>query len=88
MILSTRFALQVDCGAAPAATIAEIAVSISGINPSYSITVDGVKLSPGRSPIMLPCGSKTEHTLELEVPKERPGGAIGGTISFAATSGF
>ena len=88
MTLSTRFALQVDCGGNPLASMAEIAVSLTGLDQSYAVTLDGAKLSLAASPTTLRCGSRTEHVLEVEVPKSAPAGPIAGTISFAATPKF
>ena len=85
MILSTRFALQVDCGANTLSPLAEIAVSLTGLDPSYTVTMDGAKLSSAASPVTLRCGSRTEHVLEVEIPKSRPAAPIASTISFAAT---
>lgn len=84
MTLSTRFALQVDCGANSLSSMAEIAVSLTGLNPSYTLTMDGAKLSSAGSPTTVRCGSRTEHMIEIEIPKDKPAGPIASTISFAA----
>ena len=88
MTLSTRFALQVNCGSGSLSSMAEIAVSLTGLDPSYTVTMDGVKLSSAGSPTTVRCGSRTEHVLEVEIPKDKPAGHIASAISFAATPKF
>lgn len=84
MILVTRFALKVDCGAQ--SSLAEVSMSLLSPDPFYTVSVDGIKLSAADSLTVLRCGSMSEHRLEIEIPKTRPAGPIGSTVWFSATA--
>lgn len=86
LVLSSRFGLRVDCGAGSRSSLAEVTISLADIDPSYTVSVDGVKLSPVPSVTVLRCGSVTEHKVEIEVPKTRPAGPLGSAITFSAAT--
>jgi len=83
MTLSTRFGLKVDCGRG-SSFFAEITMSLFAVDPSYSVSVDGVRLTNAGTPAVQRCGSVTEHRVEVEVSTARPAGPIGSTVSFSA----
>ena len=86
MVISSRFGLRVTCSGASGSALAEVTMSLAGIDPSYTVSVDGARLAAASSVSVLRCGSVTEHVVEVEVPKTRPAGPIGGTLSFLAMS--
>jgi hypothetical protein len=83
MVLMTRFALKIDCGGGQS-SLAEVRMTLLLPDPSYAVSVDGTKLSTAEFPTILRCGSVSEHRVEIEVPKTRPAGPIGSTVSFSA----
>jgi|ERR1051326_1753143 hypothetical protein len=85
MVISTRFGLQVTCSGAAPSSLAEVTISLLGIDPSYAVRVDGAGLASAPSVTVLRCASVTEHVVEVEVPKTRPAGPLGGTLSFSAS---
>lgn len=86
-VISTRFALRVDCpGASPSS---KVNVTFSWLDgaPSHSITIDGATVGfvPKTFVQSMPCGSGGEHRMDVEVPISTPAGTIGSTIAFVAT---
>jgi len=88
MVLSTRFGLQVACSGGSGSSLAEVTISLVGLDPSYTVSVDGAKLSSAASVIVLRCGSVTEHIVEVGVPKTRPAGPFACTLSFSAVAKY
>ena len=86
-VVTTRFALRVDCPGNPAS--AQVAVTMSRMDAaaSHDISIDGTKLGTMAQILesAMACGSVGEHRLELEVPNSTPAGAIGSTVAFTAT---
>ena len=87
LVVSTRFALRVDCpGSTPSSTVM---VTMSRLDeaPSHAIAIDGTKLGSMTQILIpsMPCGSLAEHRLDLEVPVSTPAGTIGSNVVFLAT---
>jgi len=87
LVVSTRFALKVDCPGSSAA--AKVSVTMSRLDSAFthSITIDGTKLASTAQTLVqsMPCGSGGEHRLDVEVPVSTPAGSIGSTVAFVAT---
>jgi hypothetical protein len=83
MILSTRFAMKVDCNGSPS-PLADLTLSLFAVDPFLTVSMDGVKLSTTPSVTTIRCGSVTEHKLDVEISTKRPAGPIGTTLSFSA----
>ena len=87
LIITTRFALRVDCPGSPASAQVNVTVKRMDASSSHTMAIDGIKLGPAPHILeqSLPCGSAGEHLLTVEVPKSTPSGSIGSTVAFAAT---
>jgi len=87
-VVTTRFALKVDCPGHPAGS-RQVSVSMSRLDASspYAMSIDGISLGITERTLApsLPCGSESEHRLEVEVPVAAPPGSIGSTVAFVAT---
>jgi hypothetical protein len=83
MVISTRFALKVDCNGASSVSLTEVAISLFAIDPSYTVSVDGAKLSSAPSTTLLRCGSVSQHQLEVEITTTRPAGPIDSMLAFS-----
>jgi hypothetical protein len=88
MTLSSRFGLQVTCSAAPPSSLAEVTISLVGLDASYTVSVDGAVLTSMSSVTVLRCGSVTEHVVEVEVPKTRPAASFRSSLSFSAVAKY
>ena len=86
-VITTRFALRVDCPGSPASSQVNLFVSRVDSGASYAMAIDGIKLgtAPQTLEVSMPCGSAGEHRLDLEVPTSTPSGSIGSTVAFKAT---
>jgi hypothetical protein len=86
-VVSTRFALRVDCPGSPSSSQVNVSMSWTDAGESYAMTIDGMILGPTARPLAqsIPCGSTTEHRLDVEVPVSTPAGPIGSTVAFEAT---
>ena len=86
-LISTRFALKVDCPGSPSFFQVNVTMSRLDAAPSHAITIDGTTLGPAAQTLVqsMPCGSEGEHQLKIEVPVSTPAGSIGGTVAFVAT---
>jgi hypothetical protein len=87
LVVSTRFALRVDCpGSAP---FSKVNVTMSRLDgaPSHAITIDGTTVRSAAETLLqsMPCGSAGEHRLDVEVPVSTPSGSIGSTVAFEAS---
>ncbi len=85
-VVSTRFALKVDCpGSSPSSQV-KVTVSRLDAAVSHAISVDGAALGSAPQPLAqsMPCGSSAEHRLDLEVPVSAPAGSIGSNLAFLA----
>ena len=86
-MITTRFALRVDCTGSPASSKVNVTVSRLDAASSHAITVDGttVRSMPQTLVQSMPCGSGGEHRLDVEVPVSTPAGPIGSAVAFIAT---
>jgi hypothetical protein len=85
-VISTRFALKVDCPGSLSSSRVDVTMSRLDAAASHAIAIDGTTV--GSSPQILsqsmPCGSGGEHRLDVEVPVSTPAGPIGSTVAFVA----
>jgi hypothetical protein len=86
-VISTRFALRVDCPGSSASSKVNVTVSRLDAAASHAITIDGTMVGSAGQPLVqsMACGSGGEHRLEVEVPVSTPAGSIGSTVVFVAT---
>jgi hypothetical protein len=86
-VISTRFALKVDCPASSVASRVNVSISRLDAAASHSISIDGTTLRSVAQTLVqsMPCGSSGEHRLDVEVPVSTPAGSIGSTVAFVAT---
>jgi hypothetical protein len=86
-VISTRFAIRVDCPGSP--NLAQVNVTMSRLDeaPSHTIAIDGTALgsAPQTLAPSVPCGSVGEHRLDVAVPVSTPAGSIGSNVAFVAT---
>jgi hypothetical protein len=87
LIITTRFALRVDCPGSPASAQVNVAVKRMDALASHAMAIDGIRLGTAAQILeqSVPCGSAAEHRLDVVVPKSTPSGSIGSTVAFAAT---
>ena len=85
-VITTRFALRVDCPGSPASAQVSVIVSRTDAAASHIMAIDGVKLGIAAQTLeqAMPCGSSGEHRLDVEVPTSTPAGSIGSTVAFVA----
>ncbi|QOY86571.1 hypothetical protein [Paludibaculum fermentans] len=83
IVMTTQFALKVDCSD-PQSALVEIEMTLNSQDASYTVTVDGTPLSTATSATVQRCGSVSEHRVVIEVPRTRPAGPFGSTVSFSA----
>jgi hypothetical protein len=86
-VISTRFALKVDCPGSPASSQVNVTMSRLDAAASHAIAIDGTSVGPAAQTLVqsMPCGSGGEHRLDVEVPVTTPAGSIGSTVAFVAT---
>ena len=86
-VISTRFALRVDCPGSSASSRVNLTICRLDAAASHTITIDGTTVGSAAQTLSpsLPCGYRGEHRLELEVPLSTPAGPIGSTVAFVAT---
>jgi hypothetical protein len=87
LVISTRFALKVDCPGMSGASQVNVSMLRVDAAPSHAIAIDGTTLGPAEQTLAqsMACGSTREHRLDVEVPVSTPDGSIGSTVSFTAT---
>jgi hypothetical protein len=87
LVISTRFALKIDCPGSMASSKVKVTVARLDAAVSHAIRIDGTTLgSMGRTLAeFMSCGSAAEHRLDMEVPVSTPAGSIGSTVAFVAT---
>jgi hypothetical protein len=87
LVISTRFAVEVDCPGSPPASLVNVTMSRTDAAATHGMAIDGIKLGTTAQPFVqsMPCGSSGEHRLEVEVPASAPAGPIGSTVAFLAT---
>jgi hypothetical protein len=86
-VISTRFALKVDCPGSSASSLVNVTMSRLDAAASHAITIDGTTVGSVAQTLVqsMPCGSGGEHRLDVEVPVSTPAGSIGSTVAFVAT---
>jgi hypothetical protein len=86
-VITTRFALRVDCPGSPASAQVSIAASRMDASAAYAMAIDGIKLGTTVQTLeqSMPCGSAGDHRLDVEVPTSTPAGSIASTVAFKAT---
>lgn len=86
-VISTRFALKVDCPGSSASSKVNVTISRLDAAISHVITIDGTTVGSAAQIFVqsMPCGSGGEHRLDVEVPVSTPAGPIGSTVAFVAT---
>jgi len=86
-VISTRFALKVDCPGSAASSQVNVTMSRLDAAASHAIAIDGTPVGPAAQTLVqsMPCGSGGEHRLDVEVPVSTPAGSIGSTVAFVAT---
>jgi len=85
-VITTRFALRVDCPGSPASALVNVTMSRMDASASHSMAIDGIKLGTTAQTLELsvPCGSAGVHSLDVEVSTSTPAGSIESTVAFAA----
>lgn len=78
-VISTRFALKVDCPGSSMSSKVNLIVSRLDAAASHAITIDGTPVGSTAQTLVqsMPCGTGGEHRLDVEVPVSTPAGAIG-----------
>ena len=86
-VISTRFALRVDCPGSLASSKVNVTMSRLDAAPSHVISIDGTTVGSATQTLVqtMACGSGGEHRLDVEVPVSTPAGSIGSTVAFVAT---
>ena len=86
-VITTRFALRVDCPGNPASSKVSVTILRLDAAASHAITIDGTKVESAAQTLAssMPCGSAGEHRLDVEIPVSTPAGSIGSTVAFLAT---
>ena len=86
-VISTRFALRVDCPGSSSSSRVKVTMSRLDAASSYGIAIDGTTLGTAARTLAqsMPCGSLGEHGLDVEVPVSAPAGSIESNVAFAAT---
>jgi hypothetical protein len=86
-VISTRFALRIDCPGSSLSSQVDVTMSRLDAFPSLAIAIDGTILGSAAQTLAqsMACGSGGEHRLEMEVPASTPAGPIGSTVAFVAT---
>lgn len=86
-VITTRFALRVDCPGSPASAQVNVTMSRVDASASHFMAIDGQRLGIAAQTLAqsMPCGSSAEHRLDVEVPTSTSPGSIGSTVAFVAT---
>ena len=87
MVITTRFALRVDCPGSSSSSRINLTVSRLDAASSHSISIDGkdIGFAPQTLVPFMPCGLAGEHRLDVEIPISTPAGSMGSSVAFAAT---
>jgi len=87
LIISTRFGLKVDCPGTAASSKVNVTMSRLDYADSHAIRIDGTPVRSSEQTLMqsMPCGSSSEHRLDVEVPVSTPAGPISSNVAFVAT---
>jgi hypothetical protein len=86
-VVSTRFALRVECPGSSSSSTINLTMSRVDADATDDITIDGTRLGLAAQILLqsMPCGSSTEHRLDVEVPVSTPAGPLGTAVAFVAT---
>lgn len=86
LMVSTRFALKIDCPGSMASSKVNVTMSRLDAADSHAIRIDGITLGLTEQSLaqFMTCGSAAEHRLDMEVPVSTPAGWIASTIMFVA----
>jgi hypothetical protein len=87
LVITTRFALKVDCPGSPAWSQVNVTMSRPDAAASHAIAIDGITVGSAAQTLAqsMPCGSSSEHQLDMEVPVSTPAGSIASNVAFVAT---
>jgi hypothetical protein len=87
LVISTRFVLRVDCPGSSSSSQVNVTMLRTDAAATHAMAIDGIKLGTTAQPLAesMPCGSSSEHRLEVEVPVSTPAGPIGSNVAFEAT---
>jgi hypothetical protein len=85
--ISTLFRLRVDCPGSSSFSRVTVTMLRLDSDGSYGISVDAIALGSSAQTLVqsMPCGSGSEHRLDVNVPISSPAGPIDSTIALAAT---
>jgi hypothetical protein len=85
--ISTRFGLRVDCPGSSSFSRVTVTMLRVDSDGSYAISVDGIALGSASQSLVqsMPCGSGSEHRLDVSVPISSSAGPIDSTIALTAT---
>jgi hypothetical protein len=86
-VISTWFALKVDCPGNAASSKVNLTMTRLDAAASHAITIDGIMVGLTERILApsMPCGSGSNHRMDVEVPVSTPAGSIGSSIVFLAT---
>lgn len=87
LVISTRFVLKVDCPGSLSSSRVNVTMSRLDAAASHAIAIDGTTVGSAAQTLVdsMPCGSRGEHRLDLEIPVSTQAGSIESTIAFVAT---
>jgi hypothetical protein len=87
LVISTRFALKVDCPGSSALSKVNVTMSRFDAADTHAIRIDGTPVGASEQTLVqsMPCGSEGEHRLDVEVPVSTPAGPISSNVAFLAT---
>jgi hypothetical protein len=87
LVISTRFQLKVVCPGSTPSSRVNVTMSRTDAAETHAMVIDGIKLGTAPRPlaVSMPCGSSSEHRLDVEVPVSTPAGPIGSNVAFEAT---
>jgi hypothetical protein len=87
LVISTRFVLKVDCPGSPPSSQVNLTMSRTDAAATHSMAIDGIVVGSTAQLLAqaMPCGSSSEHRLDVEVPISTPAGPIGSSVVFDAT---
>jgi hypothetical protein len=86
-VISTRFALRVECPASSSSSRVSVTMSRLDGDTLPAIRIDGTTLGSSTQSLTqsMSCGSDGEHRLDVEIPIASPAGLLGSNIVFVAT---
>jgi hypothetical protein len=87
MVISTRFALRVDCPGSSSSSRVRLTMSRLDATSSHVVSIDGTTVGFAAQTLIpsMPCGSAGEHRLDVKIPISTLAGSIGSSVAFAAT---